>query len=517
LSDGNSTRRGLTPSAPTAAAAGIALAAVIVVLVGTRSGSLVGLDSAVYLAGARNLAAGRGYTGFDLRPTTLFPPGFSATLAGPEAIGIGAARAARWLNALTLGATVLLTFALARRHTRYRWTPVLAAAGIAAAPASFGVYTAVWSEPAFCALTLGVLLLLERAVTDRPPPWTVIAWAGVLTSAAVAYRYAGVAVVATGVIALLTIGAGSRQERIRRTAAYAAVSAVAPILIVARNLSYGTLFGPRTASAETAATLAREALTAARGWVTGTTHDAVAVANVAMVIALALIVAGAVTRARSPRGPAGRPLSVIVTFVAVYVVYLTASELVTTVDPLGDRLLAPVLAPLIVLAGCCLEALIDGPVRIPRVARVVAVGAVTAIWLAVSAGITFHRAGATSPSTNGYAARWWATSTLVGATRRIPRDAAIATNNPAGVYLATGHQPVIGTPVRVIYRSPSRPPGIAAFRAHLDAHPGPHYLVWERLAGDTWDLTPADLAAGGLRLVPVATADYGTVYRIGAP
>lgn len=501
------------PGPPAIVTAGIAIAAAVVVLVGTRGGSLAGLDSAVYLAGGRNLAAGHGYVGMDLRPITLFPPGFSATLAAPDALGIGAAQAARWLNAVALGGSVVLAFMLTRRSARYRWTPVAAGLAVAVMPAGFDVGSALWSEPVFCVATLGVLLLLETAIATGPSRNTALVGAAALASIACTYRYAGLAVIATGIIVIAWTGPDAVGRRIRRALVFGLIAAIAPVLIVARNISYGTLFGPRTASIESVAGLSREALTVLRGWVTGVTHDAVPAANVAVIVALAAVGVGALMRIRTHRRGV-TSLAPVGVFVVVYIVDLVGTELATTVDPLGDRLLAPVVAPVVVLVACAIEALLDAPERIPRSLRIAGVALVAGAWMCGCAAVTIHRAAVGAPAANGYAARWWTGSSLVAATRRLPAGAGIATNNPAGIYLATGRQPLLQTPVSLIYRSSSRPPDIAAFRARLAALPAPRYLVWERLTGDTWDLTPAQLAAAGLRLVPVTVGDYGTVYRI---
>src|SRR5689334_23211459 len=66
----------------------VAISAVILVVVGTRQGSALSPDSADYISGARNLAAGRGFVNYSLQPITTFPPGFSATLALGDRLGL---------------------------------------------------------------------------------------------------------------------------------------------------------------------------------------------------------------------------------------------------------------------------------------------------------------------------------------------------------------------------------------------------------------------------------------------
>jgi hypothetical protein len=499
------------------AAVGIAAAAVVLVLVGTRAGSLTGIDSAVYLAGARSLANGSGYLGIDLRPTTLFPAGFSTTLAGAQMLGVGAATAARWLNAIALGVLCLMTFGMARRHVRHRLTPVLAAAGIAVMPATFGVASAVWSEPIFCVIALGFVWVLEAVVDDHARRTRLLVIAGAIASISVIYRYAGLALVITG-IAVVGVAALSdgRRALLRRVAIFAATGLVGPAVVVLLNLRHGTLFGPRTASAETLPSLAREIATTLRGWVVGTTHDQVILADLAAVAVVVAVMAGAAMRSRShpQRSWTTDPIAAIAAFVVIYVVYVIASELTTTIDPVGDRLMSPIIAPCIILAAISLESFVDGPDRVPRAARIAALGIVVGAWLVASAGISVHRAAVTAPARNGYAVGWWTGSDLVAATRRLPAGATLFSNNSAGLYLATGLRPIESTPVSRIYRSSSTPPGLAAFRARVVAARQPAYLIWERLIGDTWDVTPQELSARGFHLTPLTQATFGTVYRI---
>ncbi len=500
------------------AATAIAAWAVLVALAGTRSGSLVGIDSAAYLAGARNLAAGAGYAGIDQRPITLFPPGFSATVAIPNALGIDAVTAARTLNAVALGIVCLLTFVLARRHARRRWTPVVACGAVAVMPAMFGVFTAVWSEPVFCVLTLAFILALEPVAAGRAADSRLVALAAVAAGVAYIFRYAGVALIVAGIVVVaLTAARDGRWSAARRSGLFAAIALIGPVVVTAINLRHGTIVGPRAPSAETFTGFAREGAATLRGWVVGTTHDQVVLADVVVVVVVVAILVAA-ARARSDRPSTGIvdsrrfPLTAIV---GIYVGYLVLSEFATAIDPVGDRLLSPVIGPIVVLVACALESYVDHPARLPRAGRLAILGAVVVVWFAGSASITISRAVTTTPARNGYAAGWWTHSGLVDASRRLPAGATIVSNNAAGLYLATGRQPLLPAPTRRIYRSSGRPLDIATFRTRVARVRQPVFFVWERLAGDTWDVTPAQLTAAGLRLAVVHSADFGTIFRLG--
>ncbi len=495
----------------------MSLVSVLLVLYGTRQGSLVGPDSATYIAGARNLAAGRGYVGFDLRPTTLFPPGFSATLALARTTGIDPVTAARWLNALSLGALCMLTFVLARRHSRFRWSPVIAAAAVVSLPAIFRVFTAVWSEPVFCVLTVGVLLTLESVLTSHARNPVLVATAGLLASAGVFYRYAGVTLIVFGLIVVgaAALGDGARAA-VRRVTLFFVAAASGPVLMLIWNSSRGSALGPRPSSAETIPSLLGDFMTTLRGWVVGYRHGHEAVADIAVIAALALVGFGAATLIRThthePRSL--RPLLPSGLFVAIYVGYLIASEFLTALDPVGDRLLSPIIAPVIVLATLSLESFVSTPRAVPQPLRIGAIVVVASVWLATSILISVSRAHGSAPAQDGFAATWWTRSDLVGAVRQLPPGATLFSNNPSAIYLATSIQPIYNTPTLAISRSNDAPPGLASFRSRVASSPGPAYLAWVLIVGDTWDVTPQQLQAAGFRLTPVKQAHFGTIYRI---
>jgi hypothetical protein len=251
-----------------------------------------------------------------------------------------------------------------------------------------------------------------------------------------------------------------------------------------------------------------------RGWVVGPQHFSAGVGDGLLVAAVVIVAAGAAMLARTRDRGSLRRLIPTTLFVVVYVMYIVASEFQTALDPVGNRLLAPIVAPVAVLVTLSLEPFITAPRAMPQMLRLAMVAALVSAWFTTSIATSVIRARESAPAQNGYAARWWTGSDLVAAERRLPPGATIFTNNPPGVYLATNIQPVFGSPTLAIYRSNDAAPGIANFRSRLASTRGPIYLAWERIIGDTWDVTPRQLQNAGFRLTPVAQAHLGTIYRI---
>ena len=340
-----------------------AIAAAALVGIATRNGSAISPDSATYVAGARNLVAGNGYSDFALVPITDWPPGLSVTLAALHGAGVGALTAARWLNAAALAAVVLLTFALGRRYLTRGWLALAAALIAGFAPAMLGVFSFIWSEPVFCALCLGVLLVLEPIARSPRASWWLITAAAVLAGAGFAYRYAGMTLVALTVIGVAVGAWGSGAERvIRRAGGALAIGLVVPALIVGRNLTHGSLTGQRIPSTATLHGVLDSSEHFLAGWLLADHHPGRSVGAVAdrrRDRRLWRRGRPPVPRASACGTPAGRALVPPVVFVVGYALYILITEFQTMIDPPGDRICSPLLAPAAVLVMVAVDALLD--------------------------------------------------------------------------------------------------------------------------------------------------------------
>jgi hypothetical protein len=161
----------------------------------TAVGIGLGSDSAVYVAAARNLVAGRGLSwlsgGGEIRPMTLHAPLLPIVLAGAEAVGANAIPVARGLNALCLGLDVLLVGALAFTLTRSGGLAVMAALVMAGTGEVYRAHAWLMSEPLFIVLALAGVLTLLRYRQDRTGVWLGLASAAFGLAALT--RYGGLA------------------------------------------------------------------------------------------------------------------------------------------------------------------------------------------------------------------------------------------------------------------------------------------------------------------------------------
>jgi hypothetical protein len=231
----------------------LALFAMWRVTVQTRGGLRVFDDSGVYLGIADNVRSGDGLTvpfsmpwdsysptrtvAYGTRvPSTHFPPGYPLTLAATSVVTGASRHAARLVDIALIAANVILLGVLTARMTQYR------SAVVAVLPAALCVlvgdtrihaidddgwflsHIGAASEPLFMAIVTGSLILIGAALS-QPRVRTRLMQAAGLGAAALFTRYSGVAVLATGVVALVWFG------RRRRDAAIFAAIVAAPTLL----------------------------------------------------------------------------------------------------------------------------------------------------------------------------------------------------------------------------------------------------------------------------------------------
>ena len=210
----------------------IAVAAVCAVLWATGSrGSGVTADSVTYLNAARTLLRGEGLLDFDEQGHTVglthYPPLFPTVLAALAAVSkVDVEVAARWLNAFLFGATIVLVgMGCRRRLPDSRWA-LLAALLVSISVPLVVDHLYALSEPLFLFLSIAALMELMQYLDTGSRTTLVIS--GCLMAASLLARYAGVAVVGTGVLAILLLSEDSWIVRLRRAIALGAM-AVLPL------------------------------------------------------------------------------------------------------------------------------------------------------------------------------------------------------------------------------------------------------------------------------------------------
>lgn len=206
------------------------LSLVLLVLIGTflvlratPEGLGLSDDSIAYIAGARSLLAGEGYREAWLatnQPVTHFPPGFPSALMFLGWFGLDPLRGARFLNALLFGLNAGLLGILA-----WRMTPSLVAGLVMAALFVLNgdllqVHTFAMSEPLFIFLSLLSFWMFDLYF-ELPPSsvgrgvageWWWLAACGAFAGLAYLTRYAGLALAATFIVAIVVLRSNWRKR-----------------------------------------------------------------------------------------------------------------------------------------------------------------------------------------------------------------------------------------------------------------------------------------------------------------
>jgi hypothetical protein len=203
-------------------------------------------DSFVYLGAASNLAEGKGWTypfGDPGAPVTLFPPLPSAVLAIPYGLDLDPLGWALAANAVAFAALLFAVGWIVLRATGGSWgaavvATVLTALGV---PMLFA-YAHVWSEPFFYPSEVAGLAALGVSLETGRRRAIVVS--GIATSLALLTRYAGISVLATGVLLVLAWPGREIGARLRTAALYAAVALPLSAAWSVRNLvQTGTVVG----------------------------------------------------------------------------------------------------------------------------------------------------------------------------------------------------------------------------------------------------------------------------------
>ncbi|NOH11332.1 MAG: hypothetical protein HND51_06755 [Chloroflexi bacterium] len=171
-------------------------------------------DSFQYVSTARNLAGGLGFqfeVGKSLLPLVHYPPLFPSVLAGFEIAGIDALLGARLINALLFGANAVLVGVSIEKITASKVWGSIGALLTAIAAVLLGVHSWALSEPLYIFLGLVGWLILSQYLENNQLRLLVAA-SGLFGLAFLA-RYAGVAIVVAGALAVLLFSTQNWRKR----------------------------------------------------------------------------------------------------------------------------------------------------------------------------------------------------------------------------------------------------------------------------------------------------------------
>jgi 4-amino-4-deoxy-L-arabinose transferase-like glycosyltransferase len=422
---------------------------IVLILRTTPNGLGLSDDSIAYIAGARSLAAGEGYREAWLasnQPVTHFPPAFSSVLAFFGLFGIDPLRAARLVNAFLFGANTALLGILGWRMTPSLTAGVVLAALFVTSSEMFQVHAVTMSEPLFIFLSLLSFWMFDLYF-ERDHHWWWLAACGTFVGMAYLTRYAGLALVATYLLALLIL---HKDWRKRFTSAGILLASVLPWMLgwslrnrlVAENAT-NRAFAWHPLTLETIAPGLRvfsEFLIPVESWRQAIFKQTGIIEAMILLVLGGVLVWVLVTGWRYLSMPrqtdGGKEAKEVISFttglyIFAYLAAILASMFMfDAATKFKLRILAPVLVSLLVLV------VVFGIWARNRRRSLVVVMTILVLGLAI------YKQAVTVDSWSkdglGYASFQWYDSKAMEYLEQLPTDLMIYTNEPGAVYLYTG-------------------------------------------------------------------------------
>ncbi len=443
----------------------IAAGATGLILYSTPEGLGLSDDSIGYIAGARSILSGQGYREAWLAsngPVTHFPPGFSAALALVGLSGLDPLRGARFLNALLFGANALLLGVIGWRMTSSKVTGVTAALLFVVNASLFNAHAVAMSEPLYIFFSLAAFLTFAEYFLQSPSPsgrgqgegWLIAA--GVLVAFAYLTRYAGLAMLATFIVALILLHDTWKKKL---TSAGIFLISFLPFMIgwavrnmlVADNATNRTMvYHPLTAeNVQTGIYNISEFLIPVEDWRRALMQIPNFFLNVSATLVLVLLIWVATKGLKKFFLPNSEPPEILSFTNGLYIFGYLASIFSTMLwfdaaTKFKLRILSPVYVSLLVLLVLLLHwAWQNRNVILRGLIVLLTIGIIGLSAYDTSAFVTkLHKGG------QGYASFKWYDSEAMAFLRGLPEGTGIYTNQPGPVYLYTG-RPTYVLPDRV--------------------------------------------------------------------
>jgi hypothetical protein len=503
----------------------LSVVGVLSLLFATKWGIGISPDGLVYIAGARNLLLGRGYSEFtptgELVPITHFPPLFSIMLALLGTVGIDLLEGARWLNALLFGANTLLVGILIYRSTGGSiWPSLFGSFLVLTSSNMLDTHSMALTEPAFIFFGFLGLSLLAAYIENLKP--SLLVASSITIALAFLARYVGVALVVTGIIGLLVLARRTYYRRLLDCLVFGILSSLPMAVFVIRNhmVSGGASdmkmgFHPITfkhigVGLDTVScwlmpeaipfTIRVSSLTAAAGL-------------------LAFLTLLLWSRRRSGGSDALKAKSMIHTLLIIFILVFCAT-LVFFISFFDhdinfiSRVLLPVQASTIILVVCWVREIIRFAQRIRplQVAFTVICIAFAVSYLVRGARLALiaHRDG------KGFTSRAWRQSEILQKVRALPEGTRVYCNVPSVIYYLAG-KPAFRIPIKFDLHTGSQNDRYQSELASLKEQLGSQRTVLVYLSNFSHGHLPSgDELKKALSLSLIETAVDGSIYELRA-
>jgi 4-amino-4-deoxy-L-arabinose transferase-like glycosyltransferase len=191
-------------------------------------------DSVVYIETAKSLLAGKGFC-IQERPITHWPPGYPLLLAGAALVNPDIALSGRYLQALLLGANVILMGLAIYISGEHRLIVLFCAVVIFLfSPVTLLVHAMAWSEAAFIMLSLSSYICLAVYFAKNGFSWLLAS--AMFVGLASITRYVGITLIFPAILALVCLGKRSWKQRIMEIFTYVLIAGAPLVFWLFHNM-----------------------------------------------------------------------------------------------------------------------------------------------------------------------------------------------------------------------------------------------------------------------------------------
>lgn len=505
---------------PTAILVGLAIFGMVgfllILLSTARFGVGVSHDSAFYLSGAKSILEGDGYSTpivpwdhpESTEPIISWPPLFPLIVAVISLTGVEPIIGARFLNALIFGLIAMVAgFYLLRRTGSLLIATVGCVCVLTSFPLVF-VSKMAWSEPLFI-LMITLFCFSMASFSENQKPIYLIA-AALLAALSFLTRFIGVTVIATGIIVLLLPGSYPIRQRLKATTIFLVISSALPALWILRNYAIAdTFLGERSSSSVGLYhNLKITVGTIANWYIPPQIPLKIQIAFWGIGI-LPLVAVILFQRYRLKSRFIG--MEIWITFIMVYVFFLVVQASLIQFDDIGQRLLAPIVVPGIIVALVILGEFknsVKGKIQriTPKIRLLMLVGVIG--FLVVFP--TYRTYGAVTQAyaegAGWLASDYWNDNDIIDYLR---------SNNVTGVIYSNRADAVYTLAALNAKWTPSKEErSLDGFRNKLMAQDA--YVVWFNQRGKSWQI-PLDKLLSSIELAEYRRTQDGVIYRWQSP
>jgi 4-amino-4-deoxy-L-arabinose transferase-like glycosyltransferase len=504
----------------------VALAAFILVLLATRWGIATSSDSARYIRSARHVLGREVRVEQEVSAEAKaeqahYPPMYSSVLAVASLGGADPLNAARWLHALLLAANAVIAAELVRRFTESPTAALFTGVVSAFSHASVYIHTIALSEPLY--VTLSLLSLGMLASHLRRPRWGMLFGAALICGAGVLTRYAGWALVPAGGVCLLLLSRRPIPRRLLDAMLFGVVACATAIGWSIRNqLMLGSATNRVMAWHPAGMLHLRDGARTAWNWLVAEAVVHPVLTGLAAIVAATILFMPLLLKrgdgdggddasdvARDRRTLSAVMIVFSLAFAALLIVSISLFDYHTPVD---RRILSPVYAAWVIIAGCVMADVQRRPDSIRTAAWSVAL--LLAVW---SIGRGARLAHEQFRDGSGFAHRHWRESQTLAALRaNVPHEQPVYTNAPGAMYLLTHRPSIIALPSKFSASSMRANPkyGGQLRRMRDDVQSGRAVIVYlHRYARGRQRYNPTEQEVTELGFVPLVRVNDGAIYR----